>query len=68
MLLSQISVPSPQLPEYDANRLYQLENKITQHILELREEKITLMQELSKTIDIKNLYEHYLNQKFKDKD
>ena len=34
----------------------------------LREEKITLMQELSKILDTKNLYEHYLLKASRDKD
>lgn len=66
--MSQVSVPPAKRSDFDAQRLYNLENKISQSVLELREQKITLMQELSRAIDVKNLYEHYLNKKSKEKD
>jgi hypothetical protein len=60
LLMSQVSVPAAPALEIEAPRLFTLENNITQQILELREQKITLMQELSRTLDTKNLFEHYL--------
>lgn len=44
LLMSQVSVPAAPALEIEAPRLFALENNITQQILELREQKITLMQ------------------------
>lgn len=56
LLMSQVSVPAAPALEIEAPRLFALENNITQQILELREQKITLMQELSRLLDTKNLF------------
>jgi hypothetical protein len=66
--MSQVSVPAAPALEIEAPRLFALENNITQQILELREQKITLMQELSSLLDTKNLFEHYLLRATREKE
>lgn len=68
MLLSEVSVPAAPPLEIEPQRLFNLENNITQQILELREQKITLMQELSRVLDTKNLFEHYLLKASREKE
>ena len=68
LLLSDATVPTGPSNIVTPARLHSLENYITKEMLELREQKISLMQELSRHIDEKNLYEHYLKLEEQEKE
>jgi hypothetical protein len=58
---SHISLPTTISPDLSPHRFHHIENNITSCIFALREQKIALMEELSRKIDTKNLIEQYLS-------